>query len=90
MIYQFRQIVSWVVVLDKAGGVAQAKPWVPASRGLSTNDAVLYTNSTLALGVAIYNVADALIAVSNADLWDIAGGGLVLSVNTTAGDPGIS
>tara|TARA_B100001123_G_scaffold445774_1_gene598256 strand:- start:257 stop:2026 length:1770 start_codon:yes stop_codon:yes gene_type:complete len=30
-------------------GVAQAKPWVPASRGLSTNDAVLYTNSTLAL-----------------------------------------
>ena len=30
-------------------GVAQAKPWVPASRGLTTNDAVLYTNSTLAL-----------------------------------------
>ena len=28
---------------------AQAKPWVPASRGLTTNDAVLYTNSTLAL-----------------------------------------
>lgn len=30
-------------------GVAQAKPWVPASRGLTTNDAVLYTNSTLAI-----------------------------------------
>ena len=30
-------------------GVAQAKPWVPASRGLTTDDAVLYTNSTLAL-----------------------------------------
>ena len=28
---------------------AQAKPWVPASRGLTVNDAVLYTNSTLAL-----------------------------------------
>ena len=28
---------------------AQAKPWVPASRDLTTNDAVLYTNSTLAL-----------------------------------------
>ncbi len=30
-------------------GVAQAKPWVPASRGLTTRDAALYTNSTLAL-----------------------------------------
>ena len=28
---------------------AQAKPWVPASRGLTVHDAVLYTNSTLAL-----------------------------------------
>ena len=30
-------------------GVAQAKPWVAASRGMSPNDAALYTNSTLAL-----------------------------------------
>ena len=30
-------------------GAAQAKPWVPASRGLTTDDAALYTNSTLAL-----------------------------------------
>ncbi len=30
-------------------GVAQAKPWVPASRGLTVHDAALYTNSTLAL-----------------------------------------
>ena len=30
-------------------GVAQAKPWVPASRGNSTRDAALYTSSTLAL-----------------------------------------
>ena len=29
--------------------VAQAKPWVPASRGLTVYDAALYTNSTLAL-----------------------------------------
>ena len=29
--------------------VAQAKPWVPASRGLTTREAALYTNSTLAL-----------------------------------------
>ncbi|MGI9628985.1 MAG: PQQ-binding-like beta-propeller repeat protein [Longimicrobiales bacterium] len=29
--------------------VANPKPWVPASRGLSTEDAALYTNSTLAL-----------------------------------------
>ena len=32
-------------------GVAQAKPWVAASRGLTTADSVLYTNSTLALDV---------------------------------------
>ena len=32
-------------------GIAQAKPWVAASRGLSTSDAALYTNSTLALDV---------------------------------------
>jgi alcohol dehydrogenase (cytochrome c) len=30
-------------------GTAQAKPWVPASRGLTTEDAALYTNSTLAI-----------------------------------------
>ena len=30
-------------------GTAQAKPWVAASRGLTVDDAVLYTNSTLAL-----------------------------------------
>jgi alcohol dehydrogenase (cytochrome c) len=30
-------------------GTAQAKPWVAASRGLTTSDAVLYSNSTLAL-----------------------------------------
>jgi alcohol dehydrogenase (cytochrome c) len=30
-------------------GTAQAKPWVAASRGMSPNDAALYTNSTLAL-----------------------------------------
>ena len=30
-------------------GVAQAKPWVAASRGLSVDDDALYTNSTLAL-----------------------------------------
>ncbi len=30
-------------------GTGQAKPWVPASRGLTVDDAVLYTNSTLAL-----------------------------------------
>jgi alcohol dehydrogenase (cytochrome c) len=32
-------------------GTAQAKPWVAASRGLSTADATLYANSTLALDV---------------------------------------
>jgi alcohol dehydrogenase (cytochrome c) len=30
-------------------GTAQAKPWVPASRGLTVADRVLYTGSTLAL-----------------------------------------
>ena len=30
-------------------GTAQAKPWVAASRGMSTRQAALYTNSTLAL-----------------------------------------
>lgn len=30
-------------------GTSQAKPWVAASRGMTPNDAALYTNSTLAL-----------------------------------------
>lgn len=30
-------------------GTAQAKPWMAASRGMSTEDAALYSNSTLAL-----------------------------------------
>ena len=30
-------------------GTAQAKPWVSTSRGMTTEDAALYTNSTLAL-----------------------------------------
>jgi alcohol dehydrogenase (cytochrome c) len=30
-------------------GTSQAKPWVPASRGMTVYDAALYTNSTLAL-----------------------------------------
>ncbi|MGQ0732599.1 MAG: outer membrane protein assembly factor BamB family protein [Acidobacteriota bacterium] len=30
-------------------GIAQAKPWMPASRGTSARDAVLYTSSTVAL-----------------------------------------
>ncbi len=30
-------------------GVAQAKPWMAASRGLSTEDSALYSNSTLAI-----------------------------------------
>ena len=33
-------------------GTAQAKPWVPASRGLTTAEAALYTSSTLAMRVA--------------------------------------
>ena len=32
-------------------GTAQAKPWVAVSRGLTTADSTLYTNSTLALDV---------------------------------------
>ena len=32
-------------------GTAQAKPWVAASRGLTTDDATLFANSTLALDV---------------------------------------
>ena len=32
-------------------GTAQAKPWVPVSRGLTAADSVLYTSSTLALDV---------------------------------------
>ena len=30
-------------------GVAQAKPWVPASRGMTVSDKALYTSSTIAL-----------------------------------------
>jgi len=30
-------------------GTAQSKPWAPASRGLTTEDATLYANSTLAI-----------------------------------------
>jgi len=33
-------------------GVAQAKPWMAASRGLTTDDAALYSNSTLAIDPA--------------------------------------
>ena len=36
---------------------AQAKPWVPASRGLTIHDAVLYTNSTLAIRRASGEIA---------------------------------
>ena len=32
-------------------GTAQAKPWMPISRGMSVKDDALYTNSTLALDV---------------------------------------
>jgi alcohol dehydrogenase (cytochrome c) len=32
-------------------GTAQAKPWMPISRGMSINDDALYTSSTLALNV---------------------------------------
>ena len=32
-------------------GTAQAKPWMPASRGMSTLDVALYTSSTVALDV---------------------------------------
>ena len=37
--------------------VAQAKPWVPASRGLTVHDPALYTNSTLALNPADGSIA---------------------------------
>ena len=41
---------SWDPELDLVFfGVAQAKPWMAASRGLTTEDATLYTNSTLAI-----------------------------------------
>ena len=30
-------------------GVAQAKPWMSVSRGMSADDAALYSNSTLAI-----------------------------------------
>jgi len=33
-------------------GIAQAKPWVPASRGMTVFDHALYTNSTVALRAA--------------------------------------
>jgi alcohol dehydrogenase (cytochrome c) len=33
-------------------GTAQAKPWMPASRGMETTDAGLYSNSTLALNAS--------------------------------------
>ena len=32
-------------------GIAQAKPWMPASRGTTVFDAVLYTSSTVALNI---------------------------------------
>ena len=38
-------------------GTAQAKPWVAASRGLSTDAATAYTNSTLALEVETGRIA---------------------------------
>ncbi|MDE0101874.1 MAG: PQQ-binding-like beta-propeller repeat protein [Bryobacterales bacterium] len=38
-------------------GTAQAKPWVAASRGLSTAASALYTNSTLALDVETGHIA---------------------------------
>ena len=38
-------------------GTAQAKPWVAASRGLSTADATLFANSTLALDVTTGEIA---------------------------------
>jgi len=38
-------------------GIAQAKPWVAASRGVSANDSTLYANSTLALDVETGRIA---------------------------------
>ncbi len=41
---------SWDPVLDLVFfGTAQAKPWMAASRGMRTEDAALYSNSTLAI-----------------------------------------
>jgi alcohol dehydrogenase (cytochrome c) len=38
-------------------GTAQAKPWMPASRGMHTNDVALYTSSTLALNASTGELA---------------------------------
>src|SRR5690606_23199946 len=38
-------------------GTAQAKPWMPASRGMGTLDVALYTSSTVALDVATGKLA---------------------------------
>jgi alcohol dehydrogenase (cytochrome c) len=38
-------------------GTAQAKPWMPASRGMHTNDVALYTSSTLALNAGTGELA---------------------------------
>jgi alcohol dehydrogenase (cytochrome c) len=38
-------------------GTAQAKPWVPASRGMSARDAALYTSSTVALDASTGKLA---------------------------------
>jgi len=38
-------------------GTTQAKPWMPASRGMNANDAALYTSSTLALDVTTGKLA---------------------------------
>jgi alcohol dehydrogenase (cytochrome c) len=38
-------------------GTAQAKPWMPASRGMDTRDAALYSSSTLALDVTTGELA---------------------------------
>ena len=38
-------------------GTTQAKPWMPASRGMATDDAALYTSSTLALDASTGKLA---------------------------------
>jgi alcohol dehydrogenase (cytochrome c) len=38
-------------------GTAQAKPWMPASRGMDTQDVALYTSSTLALDASTGELA---------------------------------
>jgi alcohol dehydrogenase (cytochrome c) len=38
-------------------GTAQAKPWMPASRGMNTRDVGLYTNSTVALDASTGRLA---------------------------------